>query len=228
LPIPKTACFKGCVCGRSLAGIVDSNPAGSWIYVSFECCVLSGKGLDQTYHSSRRILSNVMCLSMNVKRQKWEVPDQLGAMVLWKENPRLKTVYVASNKNVRNIWIFVKNLPLLTLISCTEKILWTSSFFHRSIALTSSLPGPPLFRGFTIKLSYTLHTRQDSSGRVISRNKDLYLTTHNTQNRLPFPRRDSNTQSQQRAVADTRFKLLGHWDYGLLTWVTTGPSSRTV
>jgi hypothetical protein len=36
---------KAWVCGRSLAGTVGSNPAGSWISVTCECCVLSGRGL---------------------------------------------------------------------------------------------------------------------------------------------------------------------------------------
>ena len=34
------------VCGRSLAGIADSNSAGRWMNVClFECCVLSGRSL---------------------------------------------------------------------------------------------------------------------------------------------------------------------------------------
>ena len=33
------------VCGRLLAGITDSNPAGAWISVSCDCCMLSGRGL---------------------------------------------------------------------------------------------------------------------------------------------------------------------------------------
>ena len=35
---------KAWVCGRSLAGIVGSNPAGG-MDVCYECCVLSGRGL---------------------------------------------------------------------------------------------------------------------------------------------------------------------------------------
>jgi len=38
-------CLQARVCGRSIAGIVGSNPTGSWISVSCECCVLSGRGL---------------------------------------------------------------------------------------------------------------------------------------------------------------------------------------
>jgi hypothetical protein len=36
---------KAWVCGCSFAGIVGSNPAGAWMSVSYECCVLSGRGL---------------------------------------------------------------------------------------------------------------------------------------------------------------------------------------
>ena len=36
---------KAWVCGHSVAGIAGSNPAGAWISVSCECCVLSGRGL---------------------------------------------------------------------------------------------------------------------------------------------------------------------------------------
>jgi hypothetical protein len=41
MPIPVAAQSKAWVSGRSLAGIVGSNTAGSWMYVSCECCVLS-------------------------------------------------------------------------------------------------------------------------------------------------------------------------------------------
>jgi len=43
-PIPVATWSKAWVCGRSLAGIVDSNPAGG-VDVCRECCVLSGRGL---------------------------------------------------------------------------------------------------------------------------------------------------------------------------------------
>jgi len=41
LPIPLAARSEAWVCGRSVAGIVGSNPAGG-IDVSRECCVFSG------------------------------------------------------------------------------------------------------------------------------------------------------------------------------------------
>jgi hypothetical protein len=43
--MPFAAQSKAWACGRSLAGIVGSNPAGEWICVSYECFVLSGRGL---------------------------------------------------------------------------------------------------------------------------------------------------------------------------------------
>jgi len=43
-PIPLAARSKAWLCGRLVAGIVGSNPAGV-IDVSYECCVLSGRGI---------------------------------------------------------------------------------------------------------------------------------------------------------------------------------------
>ena len=37
--------LKVWVCGRSLAGITGSNPAGAWMSASCQGCVLSGRGL---------------------------------------------------------------------------------------------------------------------------------------------------------------------------------------
>ena len=36
---------KAWVCGRSIAVIGGSNPAGTWIFFCCECCVLSGRRL---------------------------------------------------------------------------------------------------------------------------------------------------------------------------------------
>jgi len=43
--MPVAARFKAWVCDRLLAGIAGSNPAGAWMRVSCECCVLSGRCL---------------------------------------------------------------------------------------------------------------------------------------------------------------------------------------
>jgi hypothetical protein len=45
LAVPVAARSKAWLCGRSLAGIVGSNTLGTWMFVSCECCVLSGRGL---------------------------------------------------------------------------------------------------------------------------------------------------------------------------------------
>jgi len=44
-PIPVAARSKAEICGRSLARITGSNPAGGWMFVSCERCVLSGRVL---------------------------------------------------------------------------------------------------------------------------------------------------------------------------------------
>ena len=45
MPIPVASQSREWVSGRSLAGIAGSNPGGAWMYVSSECCVVSGRGL---------------------------------------------------------------------------------------------------------------------------------------------------------------------------------------
>ena len=42
---PSDQAFLAWVCGRSLAGIAVSNPAGDMNVYLFLCCVLSGRGL---------------------------------------------------------------------------------------------------------------------------------------------------------------------------------------
>ena len=44
MPLPVAARSKAWICGRSLVGIVGSNPTGG-MDVCCECCVLSGRGL---------------------------------------------------------------------------------------------------------------------------------------------------------------------------------------
>jgi hypothetical protein len=44
-PIPVAARSKAWVSGRSVAGISGSKSAGTWMSLSCECCVLSGRGL---------------------------------------------------------------------------------------------------------------------------------------------------------------------------------------
>ena len=58
MPIPVAARPKAWVCGRSLAGIAASNPAGSMDV----CSVLSGRSLRRADPSSREVLP-CMCVS---------------------------------------------------------------------------------------------------------------------------------------------------------------------
>jgi len=62
MPVPVAARSKACVCGRSLAGIVGSNPTGGHGYlsvVSVVCCQVE-VSLGRADHSSRGVLPTVV------------------------------------------------------------------------------------------------------------------------------------------------------------------------
>ena len=72
------------VCGRSLAGIAGSNPAGgNDVYLLCVCCVLSGTGLcvGRSDHSSRGSLPSLVCPSVIVKPRQREGPCPRGAVM---------------------------------------------------------------------------------------------------------------------------------------------------
>jgi hypothetical protein len=74
-------------------------------------------------------------------------------------------------------------------------------------------PAAPHYRGFKITLSWTHHPRLDSSGRVISPMRKLYLRTQHSQERdihVPSGIRSSNSKKQ--AVAEPRLRPCGHWN----------------
>ena len=56
---------KAWVCSCSRAGIAGSNPAGAWMVISCECCVLSGRvlcdGLITRPEESYRLWCVVVC-----------------------------------------------------------------------------------------------------------------------------------------------------------------------
>jgi len=58
LRIPLTAESQAWVCGRSLAGIAGSNPAGGhgWLSVSCECCVYCHVGVSATADPSFKVV----------------------------------------------------------------------------------------------------------------------------------------------------------------------------
>ena len=64
---PVAALSKVWICGRSLAGIAGSNPAGAWMSI---CCVLSCQSLRRDEHSFRGILPSVVCLIVITKSRK--------------------------------------------------------------------------------------------------------------------------------------------------------------
>jgi hypothetical protein len=68
--VPVAARPTGLVCGRSLVGIVVRNPPRAWIFLSFECIVLSGRCLcdgsvSRPWESYRGC---VVCVSLSVIR----------------------------------------------------------------------------------------------------------------------------------------------------------------
>ena len=72
-------------------------------------------------------------------------------------------------------------------------------------------PRPPHCRGFTITLRHTTVGRIPLDERS-ARRRNLYLTTHDTHNRHPCPRRDSNPKSQPasgRRTTPQTARLLG-------------------
>jgi len=80
-PIPVAVRPKAWVCGRSLAGIAGSNPAGG-MNVSFECCVLSGRGLCVGLitrpEESYRVWCVCVCVCVCV------CPGPISAVAAWK------------------------------------------------------------------------------------------------------------------------------------------------
>jgi len=65
--IPVAARSKAWVCGRLLAGIAGSNPAGAWMSFSCERHVLSGIDLRRADYLSRGVIPSVMYLSVIAK-----------------------------------------------------------------------------------------------------------------------------------------------------------------
>ena len=98
MPIPVTARSKARVCGRSLAEIVGSNPARTWISVCCECCVLSIRGLCEELitrlEESYRLWCVVVCdLETSRMRKQWPT---LGCSATRK---KYSSYYIFSHRN---------------------------------------------------------------------------------------------------------------------------------
>jgi len=78
-PIPVAVPSKMWICGRSLVGIVGSNPAGG-IYVCVLCvlCVFGYRSLRRADHSSGGVLLTVVCFSVISKPRQRGSIDPLG------------------------------------------------------------------------------------------------------------------------------------------------------
>ena len=97
----------------------------------------------------------------------------------------------------------------LNLVVCS----FTSMFFLAFHGATApNVPGPPHYRRFTITLRHTTLGRNPPD-EGSARSRDLYLTTHNTQETdiHAFGRIRIRNHSK-RAAADLRLRLRGHWD----------------
>ena len=96
VPIPVTAW----VCRRSLVGIAGSNSAGAWISLSFECCVLSGRGLcdgpiphpEKSYRSA--------CVLQVWSMQQWT----LHLQGIGKQKSRLRKKERKKERKLQYVW----------------------------------------------------------------------------------------------------------------------------
>jgi len=84
MPIAVAERCRACVCGRSLAGIAGSNPAGC-TNILWVLSVVKNNSLREADHSSRRVISVVVCLSVIVKPWLWGGPGPLPAVAPWWE-----------------------------------------------------------------------------------------------------------------------------------------------
>ena len=82
-PIPVTARSKARVCGRPLAGIVGSKPAGAWMSVYCECCVLSGTGPCPVLITHLEESYRVWCVSSVIMKPRQWGPGPLWAIGSW-------------------------------------------------------------------------------------------------------------------------------------------------
>jgi hypothetical protein len=64
-----------------LLGLRVRIPPGTWLFVSCECCVLSGGGFcEGPITRPEGVLPSLVCLSVIVNPRQWEGPGPLGAV----------------------------------------------------------------------------------------------------------------------------------------------------
>jgi hypothetical protein len=92
--IPVAARSMAWAYDHSLAGIVGSNPAGAWMSVFSECCMLCRKrSLRRAGYSSRGVLPSAVCPEYNrgtsTMRRRWPIR---GVAPWGKKSPSIKTI----------------------------------------------------------------------------------------------------------------------------------------
>jgi len=101
--------------------------------------------------------------------------------------------------------LYLKAWPYFT-------IMWTTIFFYHD-ATAPCGPRPPHYGGFMIILSYTHHTRWNSSGRVINpTQRPLPDTQHSQEAVIHAPGGIRTHSPSKRAAAHPRLRPRGHWD----------------
>jgi hypothetical protein len=86
------------VCGRCLAGIDGSNPAGGMDFsLLWVLCVVRHRSLRRADHSYRGVLPSVACLNVIVKPRQWGGPGPVGSVVPWRKSLLTSTVPSATN-----------------------------------------------------------------------------------------------------------------------------------
>jgi hypothetical protein len=80
------------ICGRSLAEITDSNPAVGMIFVSFECCGLSGRDLCDGPITRVEESNRMLCVYLTVI-SKPQRQGGLGALGLQSHEKKVLEIY---------------------------------------------------------------------------------------------------------------------------------------
>jgi hypothetical protein len=113
------------------------------------------------------------------------------------------------------IWRLGNVTELKVLDYSTQlKRIHTSRHFSANGTTGPTGTGPPNYRGFAITLSYTHHTRKDSSGRVITP-KQRHLpenAQHSNETDTNAPGGIGTSNSSKRAAANPCLGRCGHWD----------------
>jgi len=116
------------VCGRSFSGIAGSNSAEVWIFVSCECCVLSGWGdpsFSGNLSSTCECVCVCVCVSLGVTSCNNNPPD------LQREGRRSKLLTLTgSQQTVIYIRLRTAGITLFTSNShCTCRFIFISSLY---------------------------------------------------------------------------------------------------